>query len=91
MTVELTFDFKVERGFFWTGRFPISLMEEIGRRKNDLYKKLASDVNHPDMLIGSDVIGIDGRKFKVEFASDQRQTDLSSDVRPMRVTFIEEE
>ena len=91
MTVELTFDFKVECGFFWTGRFPISLMEEIGRRKSDLYKKLAQDVKNPDMLIGFEVIAMDGRKFRVEFASDQRQTDLSTDVRSMRVTFIEEQ
>jgi hypothetical protein len=88
VTVELTFEFKVERGFFWTGRFPASLMEEIGLRKNDLYKKLAPDITRADMLVGSELVAAEGRRFEVTFAADRYQT--SSDIRPMRVIYIEE-
>lgn len=90
MTVDLTFDFKVEYHFFWTGRFPAALMEEIGRRKNDIYQKLSPDLRRPDLLSGSDVITVEGRTFEVLFAADKYQTDFSSDVRPMRVIHIDE-
>ncbi len=90
MTVYLTFDFTVECQFFWTGRFPVSLMEEIGRSKNDLYKKLAPAPGRSDMLTGSEVITVEGRSFEVVCAADRYQTDLSFDIRPMRVIYIEE-
>ena len=90
MTIYLTFDFMVEIQFLWGDRFPLSLYEEIGRQKLEVYKSLKPDRDHPDLLTGSGDFHVAGRRFDVLFASDPQQVDHTSDIRPLRVINIEE-
>jgi hypothetical protein len=90
LIVELTFDFWVECHFYWTGRLPIALMEEIGRRKNEIYQSLSPDPQDGEILVGQEGFTLGGRDYLVLFAADQRRIDMSSDTRPLRVLHIDE-
>lgn len=90
MTVELTYDLVLELRFLFTGQYPIALMEQIGKQKNEIYSNLSPDIRRPDMLSGSREFSVAGRKFLVLFASDQRQVDRVSDKRPLRVIDVHE-
>lgn len=90
MTVELSFDLMLNLHFYFTGRFPVELIDEIGQHKYEVYASLSEDLARPDILVGSRQFVASGRKFDVSFASDQRQVDFSSDLHPLRVTDIVE-
>lgn len=90
MPVELTFDLVVDLRFLFTGSLPIALKEEIGSRKNEIYARLSQDLSRPDMRTGSEQFVVEGRKFEVLFASDQRQIGPSSVAWPLRVIDIQE-
>lgn len=89
MTVVLSTDFWVDFEFVWMGKFPPALMDEIGRQKVEIYKSLKPDLNDPDMLAGSKIISLGGRRYDVLFASDRKQNDAASDTRPLRVINID--
>jgi hypothetical protein len=88
VTVDLSFDFLVEIHFLVTGRFPIALMNEIAELKNEIYAKLRPDVARPNMLTGYQEFSVLGEKFQVLFASDQKQINLLTDTRSLRVIHI---
>ena len=80
----------VELHFFFTGRFPIALMNEIARRKEQVYSELMPDLRWPNMLSGASEFTVERRRFQVLFFADQEQIDESSNIRPLRVIDIEE-
>jgi len=90
VAVELTYDLVLELRFLFTGQYPIALMEQIGKQKNEVYSGLSQDIRRPGMLSGSREFSVAGRNFLVLFASDQRQIDQVSDKRPLRVIDIHE-
>ncbi len=91
MIVEVDFDLWVHAAFAWTGRLPVALMEEIRRQKVEIYQALESNPLEPDILTSEMVFSVDGRRFRAFFGSDQQQSDASSDVRRLRVLWIDEE
>lgn len=86
MAVWLDFDWKVEAGFFWTGRWPAGLMREIGLHKEELFQSLAPNPLEPDMLTVEREFLFENRRFWVICASDSHQ---SAENR-LRVIYIEE-
>ena len=90
MLIDLTYDPVVELHFWFTGRYPTALMNEISKNKLKIYERLVPDLRRHDMLCGSEEFQVEGRKFRVLFASDTRQNDRASDIRPLRVLHIDE-
>lgn len=90
MLIDLTYDFVVELHLLFTGRYPTALMDDISTNKLKIYKRLGRDLRRQDMLSGSMEFEVEGRKFTVLFASDTRQNDRASDIRPLRVLHIDE-
>lgn len=88
MHIELSFDTVLDLHFLFTGRFPMSLKDEIGRQKNKIYSTLTQDPERADMLSAEREIDAGGRRFLVLFASDKRQVDTYSDVRRLKVVDI---
>ncbi len=91
MIVEVYFDLWVHAGFAWTGRLPMPLMEEIRRQKVEIYQALEPNPLQPDMLTSEMVFTVEGRRFRALFATDQLQINASSEVRRLRVLWIDEE
>jgi hypothetical protein len=89
VTIVLSTDFWVDFEFVWMEKFPPSLMDEIGRQKVEIYKSLKPDRNDPDLLTGSKIITLGGRRYDVLFASDRKQNDEENDTRPLRVINID--
>ena len=88
MTVELTFDLALELKFLVTHQLPLSLKQAIGERKNEIHASLTHDLRSPYRLAGSWTFELDnGDTFGVFFVSDLRQR--SSELQPLRVTYIE--
>jgi hypothetical protein len=88
VTVELTFDWKLDAKFLVTHQLPLSLKEEIGEHKNEIYASLSRNLRSPDRLEGSAKFNLNnGHSFRVFFVSDLRQP--SSEIQPLRVTHIE--
>jgi hypothetical protein len=71
------------------GKFPPALIDEIGRQKVEIYESLKPYPGDPDLLSGSKIISVGGRRYDVVFASDQKQDDEASDTRQLRVINIE--
>lgn len=86
MPVRLDFEFAIEADFFFTGRCPIALMEEIARAKADLFNALTPNPIAPDMLTVERAFAVEGRIFNVICAADREQRTE----RRLRVIWIEE-
>jgi len=65
-------------------------MDEIGRKKVEVYKALAPDLAHPGFLTGEKLFTIDKRRFNVVFEADESKVDHKRDVYPMHVLRIDE-
>jgi hypothetical protein len=60
-------DFKVDAGFYYLGRWPNSLVDAIGEKKEEIYKSLRPNPLEPDMLVASRTFRIKDRDYEVTF------------------------
>lgn len=70
----MDFDWKVDADFFWKGLWPIALIDEIGRHKDELFKALARNTLEPDMLITQATYTVEGHEYLVICGSDPQNT-----------------
>jgi len=73
MDVQLEFDFRVEAGFYYLGRWPIALMEAIGQRKAEMFAALQPNPLEPEFLIAQGTFTVEGSVFQVTFGADRRR------------------
>jgi hypothetical protein len=85
LAVNLEFDFRVEAGFYYLGRWPIALMDAIGQRKAEMFDALRRNPLVPDDFVACGSFVVQSREFHVIFGADQRR--LSQHI--LRVMHIE--
>jgi hypothetical protein len=90
LQVDLIFDFWVEFDFYWTGRLPTGLMEEIGKAKQEVYGSLCPHPLQRDMLVTDRVFLVEKRRFHVYFAVDRQQANMSAESHQLHVIQINE-
>lgn len=90
MAIWLDFDYKVERAFVLTGRWPAELMEEIGRHKQELFDNLAANPLEPDMLTVERDFICENRRFRVICAAHE-QRGTNNGLRVIRIDELEQQ
>ena len=73
MAVTLEFDFRVEAGFYYLGRWPIALMDAIDKRKVEMFNNLTQNPLVPDTFIAYGSFVVEDREFLVTFGANQHQ------------------
>jgi len=83
--IRLEFDWRVESGFLYLGRWPIALMQAIGDRKAEMFAALQTNPLAPDQLIATCSFVVEGSEFHVTFGANKRLMERHT----LRVLYIE--
>lgn len=91
LIVQLDLDDEIETGFWWHGRWPVALLEQIGAAKVSLYEALHPNPLEPGMSHVERIFTINAKQFRVICGTHVSElAKPPAEVRRLRVLLIEE-